>query len=172
MSSKNGLVERLVTLLTFGSIFLIMLFWLFASRNSILGLYSLSITGFLTLMYAATAGYEPEEDSGFRPEITVIIPAKNEGEVIESVLRTVFSCDYPSAKMRVIAVDDGSTDQTWDRMERVKADPLLSGRLELIRHEKNYGKRVALASAIERAHADIVVCMDSDSFVNTDAIRL
>ena len=39
-------------------------------------------------MYAATAGYEPEADSGFRPEITVVIPAKNEGEVIESVVRT------------------------------------------------------------------------------------
>jgi hyaluronan synthase len=172
MISKNGLIERSVTFLTFGSIFLIMLFWLFASRNTILGLYSLSITGFLTLMYAATAGYEPEEDSGFRPEITIIIPAKNEGEVIESVLRTAFNSDYPSAKMRAIAVDDGSTDETWEKMQRAKADPLLSPRLELIRHEKNYGKRVALASAIERAHTDIVVCMDSDSFVNTDAIRL
>ena len=62
-----------------------MLVWLSVSRNTILGLYSVSITGFLIFMYAATAGYEPEEDSGFRPEITVVIPAKNEGEVIESV---------------------------------------------------------------------------------------
>jgi len=89
MSSGTRLLNGLVALLTFGSIFVIMLVWLSVSRNTILGLYSVSITGFLIFMYAATAGYEPEEDSGFRPEITVVIPAKNEGEVIESVVRTV-----------------------------------------------------------------------------------
>ncbi|OLE90814.1 MAG: hypothetical protein AUF79_08390 [Crenarchaeota archaeon 13_1_20CM_2_51_8] len=172
MSSGTRLLNGLVALLTFGSIFVIMLVWLSVSRNTILGLYSVSITGFLIFMYAATAGYEPEEDSGFRPEITVVIPAKNEGEVIESVVRTVFNSDYPMVKMRVVLVDDGSTDNTWEGMQSAKADPLLSDRLELVRHERNYGKRVALATAIAQVHSEIVVCIDSDSFVNSDAIRL
>jgi len=172
MTSGNRLLNGLVALLTFGSIFVIMLVWVSVSRNTILGLYSVSITGFLIFMYAATAGYEPEADSGFRPEITVVIPAKNEGEVIESVVRTVFNSDYPMVKMRVVLVDDGSTDNTWEGMQRAKADPLLSGQLELVRHERNYGKRVALATAIVQVQSEIVVCIDSDSFVNSDAIRL
>ncbi len=138
----------------------------------LLGLYSVSITGFLLFMYSSTAGYKPVPDMGFRPAITVIIPSKNEEEVIESVIRTVFNSDYPTDKMRVIAVDDGSTDQTWEGMLRAKRDSQLSNRLELIQHEQNYGKRVALATAISSIGSDIVVCIDSDSFVDRDAIRL
>src|SRR5438093_3125168 len=114
MTSGNRLLNGLVALFTFGSILVIMLVWLKASQNTILGLYSVSMTGFLIFMYAATTGYKPEIDTGFRPEITVIIPAKNEEEVIESVVRTVFNSDYPTSKMRVIVVDDGSTDRTWE----------------------------------------------------------
>ena len=98
MSGGNRLLNGLVALLTFGSIFVILLVWLSASRNTLLGVYSVSITGFLIFMYAATAGYKPEADSGFRPEITVVIPAKNEEEVLESVVRTVFNSDIPQAK--------------------------------------------------------------------------
>lgn len=130
------------------------------------------MTGFLIFMYVATAGYKPKTDSGFRPDITVVIPAKNEEKVIESVVRTIFSSDYPQSKMKVIVVDDGSTDRTWEGMQRANNDIELSHRLELIRHERNYGKRVALASAITRAQGDIIVCIDSDSFVDQDAIRL
>ena len=83
-------------------------------------------------------------------------------------MRTVFNSDYPVVKMRVELVDDGSTDNTWECMQRAKADPLLSDRLELVRHERNYVKRVALATAIAQVHSEIVVCIDSDSFVNSD----
>ncbi len=102
----------------------------------------------------------------------VVIPAKNEEEVIESVVRTVFDGDYPSSKIRVIVVDDGSTDRTWEGMQRAKRGSEFSDHIELVRHERNYGKRVALASAITRAYGEIVVCIDSDSFVDKDAIRL
>jgi hyaluronan synthase len=172
MSSKNGPLEWLVSLLTFGSIFVVMLVWLRGSQITILSLYSISMAGFLTFMYATTAGYQPETDVGFRPEITIVIPAKNEEEVIESVIRTIFNSDYPSSKMRAIVVDDGSTDGTWEAMQRVQRNSEFSDRLKLVRHERNHGKRAALASAITRARGEIVVCVDSDSFVDRDAIRL
>src|SRR5438094_10276350 len=111
MTSGNRLLNGLVALLTFGSIFVIMLVWVSVSRNTILGLYSVSITGFLIFMYAGTAGYEPEADSGLRPEITVVIPAKNEGEIIESVVRTIFNSEYPGVKMREVSVEEGRIDK-------------------------------------------------------------
>lgn len=172
MGRRKRVSDLLLALLTFGSIFAIMLVWLNSSRSMLLGLYSVAITGFLLFMYAVTAGYKPTADLGFRPDITVIIPAKNEEEVIESVVRTVFNSDYPSEKMRVIVVDDGSTDGTWNGIMKAKRDPILSSRLDLVKHEKNYGKRVALASAMARTHAEFVVCIDSDSFVERNAIRL
>jgi hypothetical protein len=57
-------------------------------------------------------------------------------------------------------------------MQRAKKESEFSDRLKLVRHERNYGKRVALASAVAHAQGEIVVCIDSDSFVDKDAIRL
>lgn len=123
-------------------------------------------------MYTTTSNYRPLPDSGLRPSVSVIIPAKNEETVIEAVVRTALNSDYPASRLEVIVVDDGSTDRTWENLQRVRMDPHLSGRAVVVKHDRNYGKRVALATGIARAHGDIIVCIDSDSFVDKDAIKL
>lgn len=172
MSLANYLREKLVALFTIGSILGVLAIWLRVVQGTLLWIYSISITIFLIFMYIATSGYEPIDDVGLRPSITVVIPAKNEEAVIESVVRTVFKSDYPHSRLEVIVVDDGSTDRTWECVHRVASDQGGSERLILIQHAGNYGKRIALASAISRAGGEIVVCIDSDSFVEQDAIRL
>jgi hyaluronan synthase len=172
MSLANYLRDKFVALFTIGSILGILVIWLRVAQGTVLWIYSISITIFLIFMYLATSGYKPQNDSGLRPRITVVIPAKNEEAVIESVVRTVFRSDYPLSRLEVIVVDDGSTDQTWERVQRVANDLNLSERLIPIKHDGNYGKRIALASAISRARGEIVVCIDSDSFVDSDAIKL
>ena len=170
--SGYNIRDKLVTLLTVGSILGILIVWLRVAQGSILWIYSISITFFLVFMYVATHGYKPQTDAGLRPRLTVVVPAKNEEEVIESVVRTVFNSDYPASKMEVIIVDDGSTDRTWEGLQRVANDSEYSDRLVLVRHDQNRGKRIALATAISRAHGEIVVCIDSDSFVDPEAIKL
>jgi hyaluronan synthase len=162
----------LVAVLTFSSMLLILLVWLRFSQGTVFWVYSVSTTGFVVFMYLATMTYRPEPDSGFRPDITVVIPAKNEEGAIESVIRTVFNSDYPISKMEVIVVEDGSTDDTWERIQKAKADLGFPKRLATIKHDRNYGKRVALASAVTRARGEIIVCIDSDSFVDRDAVKL
>jgi len=169
---KRRLQDTLVATLTFSSMLLILSVWLRLSQGTVFWAYSVSTTGFVVFMYLATMTYKPEEDSGFRPLITVVIPAKNEENAIEPVIRTVFNSDYPNSRMEVIVVDDGSTDGTWDRIQKAKADLGFPDRLTTIKHERNYGKRVALASAVTRARGEIIVCIDSDSFVDRDAIKL
>jgi len=172
MLLRHDFRGKFVTLITVGSILGILVIWLRVAQGTVLWIYSISITVFLIFMYLVTNGYKPQSDAGLRPRITVVIPAKNEEEVIESVVRTVFDSDYPLSKMEVIVVDDGSTDRTWQQIHRVASDFQFSERLILIKHDGNYGKRIALASAISRAHGEIVVCIDSDSFVDQDAIKL
>jgi hyaluronan synthase len=164
--------DAVVAFVTFGSLLGILAVWLRLAEGNVFWIYSILTTGFLLFMYAYTRGYKPLEDIGFRPRITVVIPAKNEERVIEDVVRTVFRSDYPSSEMEVIVVDDGSTDTTWDRLQQMRNNPLVLDRLVLIKHERNYGKRVALASAVAEAHGEIIVCIDSDSFVEHDAIKL
>ncbi len=172
MSLQNYFRDKFVALVTIGSILGILVIWLRVAQGTILWIYSISIIFFLIFMYLATSSYKPQNDSGLRPRITVVIPAKNEEAVIESVVKTVFRSEYPLSRLEVIVVDDGSTDQTWERVQRVSSDLNVSEKLILIKHDGNYGKRIALASAISRARGEIVVCIDSDSFVDPDAIKL
>ena len=74
----------------------------------------------LFFMYSTTSTYQPQPDTGFRPKISVVIPAKNEIGVIQQVVKAVFDSDYPSSRLEVIAIDDGSTDETWDRLQALK----------------------------------------------------
>jgi hyaluronan synthase len=48
------------------------------------------------------------------PSITVIIPAYNEGAMVMNAITSIVEADYPRDKIEIIAIDDGSKDDTWD----------------------------------------------------------
>lgn len=97
------------------------------------------------------------------PRLTVVIPAYNEGAMVEQAIVSVASALYPVDRLEIIAVDDGSTDDTWTHMRR--AARRFPGRVTTLRLEKNGGKRAALAEAFRRARGEIVVTIDSDSVI-------
>lgn len=104
-------------------------------------------------------------DDSYAPSVTVIVPAYNEEEVICGTIETVLASDYPN--LRVIAVDDGSTDNT----ERVVRDRFASDpRLIFIRKD-NGGKATALNLALSETDDEIVVCVDADTILAPDAVR-
>src|SRR6266404_3519940 len=95
------------------------------------------------------------------PMISVVIPAYNEGAMVEVAIRSVAAADYPCERLEIIAVDDGSTDDTWRYIARAaQRFPQL---VTAVRLERNQGKRAALAEGFRRARGDIVVTVDSDS---------
>src|ERR1700693_374408 len=51
-------------------------------------------------------------DPNFEPEIALIVSAYNEGSIIEQKIRNSLDLDYPSEKLRLIFVTDGSEDDT------------------------------------------------------------
>lgn len=134
---------------------------------TILWIYSISMALFLMFMYIYTYTYEPMPDLGYRPTVSVIVPAKNEEEVIQQTINAVLNSDYPHDKLEVIAIDDGSTDKTAEKMQAIK-----SPRVTFIKNEKNLGKRISLAKGFNVSSGEIVMCVDSDSFVQKDAIAL
>ena len=172
MDRNNPTTSRLISILTFGSLFPILFFRITDPQGTIFWFYSVLMTGFIILTYVMTKGYVPKPDVGYRPEVSVIIPAKDEEEAIEETLARVFRADYPVSKLEVIAVDDGSTDRTWDRLQKVRKRLGVGDRLTLIRNAGNKGKRAAMAIGVRKARGEILVCIDSDSFVDRDAIKL
>ena len=103
------------------------------------------------------------------PEVTVVVPAYNEGAQVLATLRSLAASDYPPKKLHLVAVDDGSRDDTWEWMK--KAGQELGDRVELVRLASNRGKRHALYHGFARARGAVLVTVDSDSEVLPSTLR-
>lgn len=102
-------------------------------------------------------------------DCTVIVPAYNEGRQVLHTLRSVVRSDIPADKLQIIAVDDGSKDDTWRWIE--KATRCFPGRICAIRMPKNGGKRKALHEGFMRSTGEVIVTIDSDSLIEPHTIR-
>jgi hyaluronan synthase len=115
--------------------------------------------------------YKPFESCSDKqlPHCTVIVPAYNEGKGVLTTLKSVVESIYPADKMQIIAIDDGSDDDTFEWIKT--ACRLMPGRIESIRFEKNRGKREALFEGIIRSRGRIIVTIDSDSVIEPQTLR-
>lgn len=103
------------------------------------------------------------------PSCTVIVPAYNESKHVWDTLISLADSDYPKEKLQILAVDDGSLDDTWDWM--IKAKKRLGDRLDIYKQPQNQGKRHALYRGFNIGSGDIFVTVDSDSVVEPDTLR-
>ena len=100
------------------------------------------------------------------PSVAVIVPCWNEADTIAATTKSVLALDYPKDKLEVILVNDGSTDHTPHVMEQFAKHP----QVRIILKE-NGGKNTALNAGIALTRAELVGCLDADSFVEPDALR-
>jgi hyaluronan synthase len=103
------------------------------------------------------------------PTVTVVVPAFNEGRQVMRTLVGLAASDYPAEKLEIIAVDDGSQDDTWQWMR--EAADRSDGAITAIRCAENRGKRHALYEGFRRAGGAVLITVDSDSEVNRDTLR-
>jgi len=105
------------------------------------------------------------------PLVSMIIPARDEGKMIEAALRSVLAIDYP--RLEIIAVNDRSRDETGRVMDRLAAG---DARLRVIHIEQLpegwLGKNHALHAAAEAAQGDFLLFTDGDVLFAPDALRL
>jgi hyaluronan synthase len=141
----------------------ISLFWLHPLANA----YGLLVSSYIVSRLVLALLYRPPPATHFRPTVTAIVACKNEAGSIRRTLECLFRSEYPPEKLEVIAVDDGSTDDTLLEMRRVARE---HPSLEVVSFERNRGKRHAMAEGARRARGEILVYVDSDSFLRPDAI--
>ncbi|HYU26632.1 MAG TPA: glycosyltransferase [Thermoanaerobaculia bacterium] len=108
---------------------------------------------------------DPVQDN--YPFVSIIVPAFNENEVIQASLSSLLELRYPYYE--IIAVDDGSTDGTYEKMREFEGNHY-GVRVSVFRKE-NSGKADTLNYGIRRSKGPIVVCMDSDSRLTPAALR-
>jgi len=115
--------------------------------------------------------YRPFESCSDRqlPRCTVIVPAYNEGKRVLMTLKSIVRSAYPANKLQIIAIDDGSADDTFDWIKT--ACKLMPDRIESVRFEKNRGKREAIFEGVIRSRGRIIVTIDSDSVIEPQTLR-
>jgi cellulose synthase/poly-beta-1,6-N-acetylglucosamine synthase-like glycosyltransferase len=103
------------------------------------------------------------------PKFSLIVPAKNEGVVIERCLKALLNIDYPKDKMEIIVVDGGSSDATGEICQGFSvANP---GIVKIIREDLSKGKPAALNLALAKVTGEIVGVFDADSVPEKNVLR-
>jgi glycosyltransferase involved in cell wall biosynthesis len=137
---------------------LVALTWLYRVASGVRGLPT--IQNLLLPAYDA--------DPTGEPSITVIVPARNEAEGVRACLESLLAQDYRNLK--IIAVDDRSTDATGAMM-----DSLVCERLQVLHITELppewLGKTHAMARAADIASSDFLLFTDADILFRSDAIR-
>ena len=92
--------------------------------------------------------------------VSVVIPLYKEGSHLGAFLSDLKSAlDQTRKPFEIVLVDDGSPDDTW---ERIKDQARILPNLRAVRLSRNFGKELALCAGLERARGDAVVVMDGD----------
>jgi glycosyltransferase involved in cell wall biosynthesis len=94
------------------------------------------------------------------PTLSIVIPVFNEEENIPLLAEEIRrALDPQEVAYEVVAVDDGSTDGTWARLESVRAqDP----RWILVGLRRNFGQTAAMSAGFDHARGDVIVTLDGD----------
>lgn len=99
------------------------------------------------------------------PLVSILIPCFNEGEHAVETIRAALAQRYSS--IEVIAINDGSSDDTAEVLDRLASD---EPRLRVLHLAQNQGKAVALRMGALAARSEFLVCIDGDALLDQDAV--
>lgn len=99
------------------------------------------------------------------PLVSILIPCFNEEKNIDETIEAAMSQNYPN--IEVIAINDGSTDNTAGCLDRLA---VRYPRLRVIHLATNQGKAIALKTGAAAANSEYLVCVDGDARLDSNAV--
>ena len=102
------------------------------------------------------------------PSVTIVVPVFCEGPTVLQTAASFAALDYPRDKLKVVFVDDCSTDDTYEHLQT--ACRTYAG-MELRRNAHNMGKRLGIKNAVLDIRSDLVMSVDSDVIVDANVVR-
>ena len=96
------------------------------------------------------------------PEVSIIIPAKNESKVIKETLISLSQINYPKSKLDIIVIDDNSSDETFE----IASSMNYIENLHVYKNEESLGKSKAINSILKIIDTEYTVILDADDLVD------
>lgn len=129
--------------------------------------------GILVMAYSYINEYTFKKmTNDFTPFVSIIVPVYNEEKVVAESVKSLLNLNY--SNYEIIIVNDGSKDKTKEVAETLvgyQKGLLGNVRVSLI-NKPNGGKARALNAGIAYSKAEFVLCMDGDSQLSADSLRL
>ena len=126
----------------------------------------------LILAYLYLNEYTYKPSNGYAPFVSIIVPIYNEVKVVRQSIKSLLELDY--SNYEIIIVNDGSTDGTAEASEELVGihDALNSKVKVSLINRPNGGKAQALNAGIKISQANFILCMDGDSQLSPDSLKL
>ncbi|MFB6100226.1 MAG: glycosyltransferase family 2 protein [Candidatus Nanohalobium sp.] len=127
----------------------------------------LFISFFLIIVLFDEGRIEPESEMLDEfPTLSLIIPAYNEEDTIEMTIESALELDYPEERYEIIAVNDGSTDSTLEKIKQYEDNPRVT-----VIDKGNGGKGSALNAGVRESDSEVVACVDADSKLEEKSLK-
>lgn len=97
-------------------------------------------------------------------EVTLLIAAYNEEEIVDSKMRNTYEIDYPREKLKIVWVTDGSNDNTNNLLSKYSD-------VTVLYESKRAGKSAALNRAVPLLDTSIVIFTDANTMLNRESVR-
>lgn len=161
-----------------------LVFWFFVVSGNVSGVEMLSerlvFWMMLALVFYAYIGYpltlfitvnlfpKPVAQQDITPEVSVLICAYNEDEVIEEKIINSLAIDYPPEKLKIVIASDGSDDRTNEIVQRY-----VKNHEQLILHAypDRGGKITVINRTVPKLESEIIVFSDANTMYQADAVR-
>lgn len=152
-------MQYIIEIFNFSSLFLVVFFSVFLMVTLIEN--RKKIQGEVALSNHETEGVNNTD----YPSVTILVPVFNEQNTVDKTIQSLLKLNYPENKLRIMIVDDGSKDNTWEIVKKYNNHPQI-----LLHQKENGGKYTALNFGIENCQTEMIGCLDADSEVDADAL--
>ena len=142
----------------FGLTILFLVYFVYATPIIMLGVWRYKKRGF---------GGDPGEDWD-PPNVSVLVPVKNEEKVVGRLLDALVRLDYPKENLEVVVVEDESRDRT---LEICRSFSAKHPWIKVFHRDSSLGKGDALNFAFHQSSGEIVATFDADDVPEEQAVK-
>jgi cellulose synthase/poly-beta-1,6-N-acetylglucosamine synthase-like glycosyltransferase len=133
--------------------------------------FVLTVFGYLNYVRSLRERARIDREKLEYPTCAIMIPAHNEGKVIGRTLEAMLALDYPADRLRILVINDGSTDDTGAIVEEFSRRDRRVALYTIPKGEGGKGKSRALNLALRQVHEEVVAIYDADNTPDRASLR-